>query len=146
MNIRRKVFSKVDEKFFSVKDTELIEQKEFAEDDHKVKLKDIKSHRGMGRSAYIGAVGVNPIGGLAGGYAGKKAANKADKEGKSDYQILRAAKKRGANIGTLVGGTTGAVIGARVGGPVGEVFLECLGQLVVELEEKQELVKILKFD
>lgn len=71
---------------------------------NKIALEDVKSHRGLGRSAILGAA----VPGMIGGYAGKKAANKADKEGKSDEEILKKAQKTGAVGGAIPGAALGA--------------------------------------
>lgn len=88
----------------------------------RIKLSDIESHRGLGRSLLLGG-----LQGAVGGYAGKNEADKADEEGASDSEIIRRAGKKGlkigaatgAGLGTLAGGTMlGAGTGA-LGGHLG---------------------------
>lgn len=142
MYIRRKVFSVLvdetgEERLYSVNETILegYEEREFAEKKEEeesprakrkrlVALKDVKSHRGLGRSYLLG--GLN---GALGGYVGKKHADTLDAEGASDEEILRGSKKRGALAGAAIGAGLGAVnaaslakfnkplaIGAAIGG------------------------------
>lgn len=70
-------------------------------------LSEVKSNRGLGRSAILGALGGNALGGMAGGYVGKIAANDADAAGLSDKQIIR----KSANAGALAGAATGVARG-----------------------------------
>lgn len=65
----------------------------------RTKLKDVKSHRGLGRSFLIGQTPA-----ALGGYVGKKAADKADAEDKSDEEIKKAAIKKATKTGALIGG------------------------------------------
>ena len=127
MYIRRKVFSLLqdetgEEKYFSTTDITMedVEQRIFSvkeEDDEekkdkkkkKVYLEDVNSHRGLGRSIILGA---GP-GGAIGGYVGKKAADKADKEGKSDREIKEIAGKSGAKYGAAAGAGIGLANAAR---------------------------------
>lgn len=131
MYIRRKVFSTYideetgEEKLFSV--NEIISEDEYVErlyaetakeeKKKKVGLSNIDSHRGLGRSLAIGQ-----LPGAIAAHAGKKAANKADEEGKSDDEIIKeaskAGRKRGMKIGALQTGAAtlgtaglGAIIG-----------------------------------
>ena len=84
-------------------------------DKHLVSLKDVNSHRGLGRSALIGGITGHKNGSTLGGasigalsaYAGKKYANKLDEKGASDEKI----KSRSA----LVGGATGLAAGTGAG-------------------------------
>lgn len=69
----------------------------------KVYLEDVNSHRGLGRSIILGAA----IPGAVGGFVGKKKADEADREGKSDREIKEIAGKTGAKTGALVGGALG---------------------------------------
>lgn len=69
----------------------------------RTKLKDVKSHRGLGRSFLIGQTPA-----ALGGYIGKKAANKADAEGKTDEEIKKIATKKATKAGALIGGLTAA--------------------------------------
>jgi len=125
-----------------------------------VRLEDIKSHRGLGRSLIGGLPGV------LGGYAGKKAANKADAEGKSDEEIKKIATKkaarRGAAIGSAFGLANAAIDGyvlkkAGAGGRkiatravrniAGAVGLSALGAgLGAKKNTKERLKKINKMD
>lgn len=100
-------------------------QREFAEKEEKkkrkIKLSDIDSHRGLGRSLILGG----PHGAF-GGFAGKKAAEVADEEGLSDVEIRKAAGKRGAlvgaGLGALAAGTNVAIQNnmiKRMGGKLG---------------------------
>ena len=75
----------------------------------KVYLEDVNSHRGLGRSIILGA---GP-GGAIGGYFGKKAADKADREGKSDREIKEIAGKSGAKYGAAAGAGIGLANAAR---------------------------------
>lgn len=80
---------------------------------NRIALEDVNSHRGLGRSAILGALAP----GMIGGYVGKKAANKADKEGKSDEEILKKAQKTGAIGGAIPGVALGAgtsLVGSHV--------------------------------
>lgn len=69
----------------------------------RTKLKDVKSHRGLGRSLLIAQTPA-----ALGGYIGKKAANKADAEGKTDEEIKKIATKKATKAGALIGGLTAA--------------------------------------
>lgn len=69
----------------------------------RVKLSDIQSHRGLGRSLFFGG-----LHGAVGGLAGKKEAVVADEEGASDAEIIRRASKKGAKVGGAVGAGMGA--------------------------------------
>ena len=123
MYIRRKVFSLLqdetgEERYFSTTDITLedAEQRIFSVKDEeeeekpkkRSKLSNYDSHRGLGRSAILGG-----LGGMIGGYASKKEADKADREGKSDEEIVEAATKKGRRIGAIAGGATGALAGAN---------------------------------
>ena len=57
----------------------------------KTKLKHVKSNKGA-----------ESISGFAGVIAGKKAANKADEDEKSDIEIIKEAKKAGKKAGTRI--------------------------------------------
>lgn len=70
----------------------------------RIKLSDIESHRGLGRSFLLGG-----FQGAVGGYAGKKEADKADEEGASDSEIIRRAGKKGLKIGAATGAGLGAI-------------------------------------
>lgn len=83
-------------------------QREYSDKKKKKRLEDIESHRGLGRAAVIGALtggGVLPS--AIGGYAGKKYAEKLDREGASDGKIITGSARRAA----LVGGGINAVGG-----------------------------------
>lgn len=126
MYIRRKVFSLLQdetgkERYFSTTDVTLeneeertfsvaegLEEKDFSDKKEKVDLKDVKSHKGLKRALAAGLTGLD-----AGGYVGKKAANKADKEGKSDEEILKEARKAGRNVGIGVGAGIGINASAK---------------------------------
>lgn len=73
---------------------------------HKIRLEDIESHRGLGRSILLGG-GIGG-GGMIGGYLSKEKADDLDREGKSDGDIKRGATRHGRN--------TGAIAGALIGG------------------------------
>lgn len=70
----------------------------------RIKLSDIKSHRGLGRSLVFGG-----LHGALGGLAGNKEADIADEEGASDAEIIRRASKKGAKTGGAIGAGLGAV-------------------------------------
>lgn len=70
----------------------------------RIKLSDIESHRGLGRSLLLGG-----LQGAIGGYAGKNEADKADEEGASDSEIIRRAGKKGLKIGAATGAGLGAI-------------------------------------
>lgn len=70
----------------------------------RIKLSDIESHRGLGRSLLLGG-----LQGAVGGYAGKNEADKADEEGASDSEIIRRAGKKGLKIGAATGAGLGAI-------------------------------------
>ena len=139
MYIRRKVFSVVydettgEEKLFSVNEIineeAYLEQHQFSEEKKegkKIALSKVDSNRGLGRSLFLG--------GLPGAYAahaGKKAANKADEEGKSDSEIIDAAakagKKRGMKVGAAIG-ALGIAGGAASGHSLGKVYKRYTGK------------------
>ena len=70
----------------------------------RIKLSDIESHRGLGRSLLLGG-----FQGALGGYAGKNEAEKADEEGASDSEIIRRASKKGLKVGAATGAAIGAL-------------------------------------
>lgn len=70
----------------------------------RIKLSDIESHRGLGRSLLLGG-----LQGAVGGYAGKNEAGKADEEGASDSEIIRRAGKKGLKVGAATGAGLGAL-------------------------------------
>lgn len=74
----------------------------------RIKLSEINSHRGLGRSIILGG---GP--GAIAGYVGKKAAEEADEQGLSDHEIKKAATKKGAKAGALLGGTVGLACGLK---------------------------------
>ena len=132
MYIRRKVFSLLqdetgEERYFSTTDVTLENEEErifsVAEDaesleekdssDKKVDLEDIESYKGLKRALAAGLTGLDSGGGLVGGYIGKKTADKADKEGKSDEEILKEARKAGRNAGIGIGAGLGIRAGAK---------------------------------
>lgn len=76
----------------------------------RIKLSEINSHRGLGRSLLLGG-GVVP--GSVAGYVGKKAAEEADEQGLSDHEIKKAASTKGAKAGALLGGTVGVAGGLK---------------------------------
>lgn len=78
----------------------------------RIKLSDIQSHRGLGRALLLGG-GIVP--GAFAGYAGKRAADEADEEGLSDVEIKKAATKRGAKVGAMLGGATVGALGGLSG-------------------------------
>lgn len=114
---RARFFSDSDEKKDSEKKTE---RKHYLDEGE-------SRHRGMGRAAISAGLlgnigwesghnqainsGIAAASALAGGYAGKKKAEKLDREGKSDEEILKGASRHGA----LVGGASGAGLGTIVG-------------------------------
>lgn len=67
----------------------------------KTKLKHVKSNKG-----------INSISSGAGVISGKKAANKADDEGKSDIEIIKEAKKAGKEAGKKAGTAVGVTLAA----------------------------------
>lgn len=142
MYIRRKVFSLLqdemgEERYFSTTDFEITdgEQKDFAKKEKKPNkkkrraLEDVESHRGLGRSILLG--GPSPAGAL-GGFAGKMKANKLDKEGKSDKEILEGASKHGAKVGAGLGAglIAGKAISEAIAYPKGMKKLAVSGNLV----------------
>lgn len=72
--------------------------------ERRIKLSDIQSHRGLGRSLFFGG-----LQGAVGGYAGKNEAVAADEEGASDSEIIRRAGKKGLKVGAATGAGLGAV-------------------------------------
>lgn len=101
-------------------------QKEFAK---KKSLRDVESNKGLKRA--ILTSGITGGGSLVGGYLGKEAANQADDEGKTDEQIIRAAKDKGLKTGALTGaavGTLGALHSTK-GAAGGIVLGGALGAL-----------------
>jgi hypothetical protein len=74
----------------------------------RIKLSEIKSHRGLGRSMLLGG-GIMP--GAIAGYVGKKAAEEADEQGLSDWEIKKAATEKGTKAGALLGGGLGLASG-----------------------------------
>ena len=77
--------------------------KENSKDDKKnIPLSVINSDRGLGRSIIWGG-----LPGAISAYAGKSAARKADEEGKSDEEIIKAAEKAGAKRGAILGTARG---------------------------------------
>lgn len=74
----------------------------------RIKLSEINSHRGLGRSILLGG-GIMP--GAIAGYVGKKAAEEADEQGLSDWEIKKAATNKGAKAGALLGGGLGLATG-----------------------------------
>ena len=112
MYIRRKVFSTLvdeagEERLFSTTDF-VYDDRYFSE--KKKKLRDIESHRGLGRSLIIGG-----LPGAIGGYAGKRSAEKADEEGLEDYEIVRKASKTGGRAGAAIGAGLAAAASALTG-------------------------------
>ena len=120
MIVKRKLYSVIDEegnlgyylynestgeeKLFSVVE----EQREFGEKKgKKVNLEEVESHKGLKR-AIITAI---PTGGgsLSGGYLSKSEADKLDKEGASDEEIIRKAKKHGLKVGAITGTAVGGL-------------------------------------
>ena len=96
---------------------------------NKIALEDVNSHRGLGRSAILGALAP----GMIGGYAGKKAANKADKEGKSDEEILKKAQKTGAIGGAIPGVALGAgtsLVGSHVYNKYGPKIVDSINEVM----------------
>ena len=128
MYIRRKVFSVLnvegEERLFSTTDFELAEERTFSEKEEKeeekedknkrkgVDVKDVNSHRGLGRSILVGGL----PGAIAAGLT-KDDVNKAYKEGMSDEEIVELAGKKGAKKGAIAGAlisTTAAPYIARL--------------------------------
>ena len=90
-------------------------------------LSEVKSNRGLGRSAILGALGGNALGGMAGGYVGKIAANDADRAGLSDEQIVKKASRAGAVTGAA-SGVVPYLIRGRVGkNPIGLLAATSMG-------------------
>lgn len=119
MYIRRKVFSLLhdetgEERYFSTTEINLedAEERIFSVNEE-VSLEDVKSHKGLKRALAAGLLTLDAGGGLIGGYAGKKAANKADKEGKSDEEILKEARKTGRNVAAGTGVGLSALLAGR---------------------------------
>ena len=119
MYIRRKVFSLLhdetgEERYFSTTEINLedAEERIFSVNEE-VSLEDVKSHKGLKRALAAGLLTLDAGGGLIGGYAGKKAADKADKEGKSDEEILKEARKAGRNVAAGTGVGLSALLAGR---------------------------------
>ena len=117
MYIRRKVFSTLvdgagEERLFST--TDFVYDDRYFSENKKKKLRDIESHRGLGRSLIIGG-----LPGAIGGYVGKKSADLADEEGLEDYEIVRKASEAGglsgAGIGASLAATSIALNGPKSG-------------------------------
>lgn len=142
MYIRRKVFSKFqtesgEERYFSTTEYTLMseaEQREFSkkddDDDDKKSKKNKKeykneSHRGYGRAFLVGGTG-----GIAGRYAGKRAVEKALKEGDDIETAKRKGKVAAGKVGAGVGAVEGLVAGAQYGG-VGGAALGSIGRGVM---------------
>lgn len=87
-------------------------KKEKSDKKRRIHLDDdaVNSYRGIGRAALLGG----PYG-LVGGYAGKKYANRLDREGKTDDEIKRGATKRGAIVGAGTGAALGGLTGLGIG-------------------------------
>lgn len=109
----------------------ILRSKLFSEKEvHKVRLSDVKSHRGLGRSYFVGS-----LPGAVGGYKGKKLADKLDEEGLSDEEILEQSKKKASRTGAAVGGAIGAasgisngyLVGRRIGGKKGAAIGTAVG-------------------
>jgi hypothetical protein len=86
-------------------------------------LDEVKSNRGLGRSAVLGALGGNALGAMAGGYVGKIAANDADAAGLSDKQII----SKSARAGALAGAATGVARGLISRNPAGALAGTTMG-------------------
>jgi hypothetical protein len=86
-------------------------------------LDEVKSNRGLGRSALLGALGGNALGAMAGGYVGKIAANDADAAGLSDKQII----SKSARAGALAGAATGVARGLISRNPAGALAGTTMG-------------------
>lgn len=140
MYIRRKVFSHIQNengevKLFSTTDYEMNDSKEvirmFAEKKEskkrKVSLEQVESNKGLKR-AIITAL---PTGGgsLTGGYIAKGEADKADKEGADDKEIVRRAKKKGLEVGALTGAAIGGLTALKTGSAIPVVVGAGLGAL-----------------
>ena len=132
MYIRRKVFSHIQNedgevKLFSTTDYEMNDSKEvirmFAEKKEekksrrKVALETVESDKGLKRAFLLSPI--DGGGGLVGGYISKSEADKADKEGASDEEILRRAKKKGLHTGAITGAIVGGTAGLRMNGLAG---------------------------
>ena len=121
MLIKRKLFSVMDEegnlgyylynestgeeKLFSSSDKEEKKRK------HKIRLEDINSHRGLGRSLIISGLSGGGLAGTLGGYGGKKYVEKLDKRGDyTDRELVTKASRAGA-LGGAALGTGMALIG-----------------------------------
>ena len=76
--------------------------KEKEDNKKNIPLSVINSDRGLGRSIIWGG-----LPGAIAAYAGKSAARKADEEGKSDEEIIKAAEKAGAKRGAILGTARG---------------------------------------
>ena len=103
-----------DERLYSVLMTEDELVSLFSEDEKRKSLRDVDSHKGLKRTIASGLLlNSGGLGAAVGRYAGTKAAHKADDEGKSSEEILKAARKSGGKAGALTGaGLTAAAIGA----------------------------------
>lgn len=79
------------------------------EEKKKVKLRDIDSHRGLGRSYFLGGAQ-----GAIGGYLGKKKAEELDDQGASDEEIIKESGRYGGKTGAIGGAITGGLSAAQI--------------------------------
>lgn len=123
MYIEDRLFSEVSgETFYSVAMTEEeyslfsdFKESLFSERKEKrVKLSNIESHRGLGRSLALGG-----FGGAVGGYLGKREADKLDRQGKSDEEIIEGASEKGGKIGAIAGALQNGAISAAANRSLG---------------------------
>lgn len=98
-------------KFYSDDDLPLNEEElaQSAEEPTRKSLKKVHSRgKGMGRAGLS-------IGAHVGRVAGGMKANKSDKQGKSDAEIMKDASRRGGKVGSAVGATVGLATGGALG-------------------------------
>ena len=77
------------------------------------KLANIDSHRGLGRAAVVGGMG-----GMVGGYVGKRKAEELDEAGASDSEIIRKSSEHAAKAGAAAGALQGMGFGAATRNPL----------------------------
>ena len=106
----QKIFSDMydEERLYSVL---MSEEEMYLFSEAKRNLEDYESHRGLGRSYLLGG-----IGGMVGGYAGKKEAEKLSREGVSDRDIVTKSRNKAGHVGAAVGAGVGALTGGAIAG------------------------------
>ncbi len=95
--------------------------KTFSDEDKKISLKSVKSHRGLGRSLALGYLPAS----LA-ARSTKKLANKLDEEGASEAEIIEKVGKAGGKRGAIANAATFGTLGAANGGALGLLAADAL--------------------